>query len=136
VGLTNIEVVRDQYDAVNERDFARAMGHYSDDVELIAAPSILGGVFRGRDAVGAWFGDWFRSFDHNARFEIREIAELEGGAVLVVADHEAKGRASGVGVRAEFIWLYHLREGKVVHVWGHETREQALEAARHGPPDA
>ena len=31
----NVEVVRDQFAAVNERDFPRAMGHYAEDVELV-----------------------------------------------------------------------------------------------------
>jgi ketosteroid isomerase-like protein len=34
----NVEVIRDQYAAVNERDFGRAMGHYADDVVLEAPP--------------------------------------------------------------------------------------------------
>ncbi|MGZ5308689.1 MAG: nuclear transport factor 2 family protein [Solirubrobacterales bacterium] len=125
----NVEVIRDQYAAVNERDFERAMSHYADDVELVVGSGyLLAGTFKGRDAVGRWFGDWFDSFDHGARFEVTEISEMEGGAILLVADHYARGRASGVEVHGTVVWLYSLRQGKIIRVEGYESRAEALEA--------
>jgi ketosteroid isomerase-like protein len=109
----NVEVVLDQYAATNERDFRRAMSYYDDDVELVAGePWLRTGVFKGREAVGSWFGDWFSTFDRDARFDVREARELENGAVLLVADHRARGRASGVEVLGTVIWVYRLRGGK------------------------
>jgi ketosteroid isomerase-like protein len=58
----HIDVIRDQYTATNERDFDRAMAHYTADVELFVPPQyIRSGEFKGRDNVGAWFGDWLSS---------------------------------------------------------------------------
>jgi ketosteroid isomerase-like protein len=59
----DIDVVRDQFQAVNERDFERAMGHYADDVVLVVEGEAVAnpGVHRGKEAVGEWFGDWFRT---------------------------------------------------------------------------
>jgi len=125
----NLEIIRDQYAAVNERDWGRAMGHYAEDVELEVPPGIRGGTFRGREAVGEWFGEWFRTFDRDAHFDIREIIEIGDDGVLVVANHRASGRGSGVGVEGIFIWRYRLREGKIDRVKGFDSREQALEAA-------
>jgi len=53
----NVEVVCDQFAAVNERDFPRAMSHYAEDVELVVHPDAFleRGTFKGRDAVGQWF---------------------------------------------------------------------------------
>jgi ketosteroid isomerase-like protein len=125
----NVEVVRDQYDATNERDFARAMVHFDVDVELVVPPGYIDpGEYKGRDAVGAWFGDWFRSFDRDARFDVKEMTELDGGAVLLVADHHASGRISGVEVHAIVVWLYGFRRGKIARVEGYATRVEALEA--------
>ena len=125
----NVEVVRDQYAATNERDFARAMAHYDADVVLIVPPGFIDpGTYQGRDAVGAWFGDWFRSFDRDARFELKEISEPVDGAVLLVADHRARGRASGVEVHATLVWVYGIRGGKITRVEGHATRAEALAA--------
>jgi len=126
----NLEVVRDQYAATNERDFSRAMAHYDADVVLIVPPGFIDpGTYRGRDAVGEWFGDWFRSFDHDARFEVTELSELDGGSVLLVADHHARGRGSGVEVHSTLVWVYGVRDGKIVRVEGHATRADALGAA-------
>jgi ketosteroid isomerase-like protein len=95
----NVEIVLDQYAATNERDFERVMSHYADDVELVARePWIQTGLFRGREAVGRWFGDWLSTIDRDARFEVKEARELPTGAVLIVADHHTRGRASGVEV--------------------------------------
>jgi ketosteroid isomerase-like protein len=102
------------------------MGHYAADVELKAPPGIRGGIFRGRDAVGEWFGDWFRTFDRDAHFDIQEIIEIGEDGVLVVASHRARGRGSGVGVVGTFVWRYRLREGKITRIEGYESREQAL----------
>lgn len=124
----NLEIISDQYAAVNERDWPRAMSHYAEDVELEVPPGIRGGTYRGREAVGDWFGEWFRTFDRDAHFEIQELIEFGDGGVLVVANHRARGRGSGVGVEGLFIWSYRLREGKATHVRGFESREQAAEA--------
>ena len=67
----NVQIVLDQYDATNERDFRRVMSYYDKDVELVARePWLLTGAFKGREAVGSWFGDWFRTFDRDARFDV------------------------------------------------------------------
>jgi len=126
----DVEVVLDQYAATNERDFHRVMSYYDDDVELVAKePWLQAGVFRGREAVGSWFGDWFSTFDRDARFDVKEARELENGTVLLVADHHARGRGSGVEVRGTVIWVYRLRAGKITRVEGFASRDEALEAA-------
>jgi ketosteroid isomerase-like protein len=126
----NIEVIRDQYAATNERDFDRVMSYYDEDVELVFhVPDIRAGTFKGRDATGRWFGDWFRSFDRDARFDVKELTQLEDGSVLVVADHHARGRASGAEVHGTVVWLYRLRNRKIIRVDGYQTRDEALEAA-------
>jgi ketosteroid isomerase-like protein len=125
----NLAVVRDHYAATNERDFKRAMAHYDVDVELIAPPGYLrSGEFKGRDAVGAWFGDWLSAFDRESRFDVKETTEFDDGAVLVVADHHARGRISGAEVRGTVVWLYRFRQGKIARVDGYASRDEALEA--------
>lgn len=126
----NVDILRDHYAAANERDFARSMSYYAEDVELIvpAGTSILAGTFTGRDEVGRWFGDWFATFDKDAKFEIDKIIDVDGSSVLVIARHHARGRASGVEVEGDAIWLYRLREGKIERVQGYETRDEALKA--------
>ena len=55
--------MREQFRATNDRDFERAMTYYADDVVLVVEEGFLStGAFEGQEAVGEWFGDWFRAF--------------------------------------------------------------------------
>jgi ketosteroid isomerase-like protein len=124
----NVEIVRDQYAATNERDFARAMSHYAEDVEMVVTHGLRAGTFKGREAVGEWFGEWLAVFDSHARFDIEELLELDASSVLLVANHQASGRKSGVEVTDEVIWLYRVNRGKITHLTGYETRGEAVRA--------
>ena len=127
----DIEVIRDQYAAVNQRDFERAMGHYADDVVLVV-PHAEGvpspGTYEGKEAVGRWFGDWFGTFDRDYRLWIEESRDL-GEAIFLVASHAGRGRLSGAEVRGTFAYVYRLVDGKVARVEFYATREEALDAA-------
>ena len=128
----DVDVVLDQFAATNERDFERAMGHYADDVTLIASPVAgpgKGGTYEGKEAVGDWFGDWFRAFGADYHFDIKDARELSGGLIFLFATHGGSGRLSGVEVSGETAYLYRVREGKVSQVGFYATREEALEAA-------
>ena len=98
----NLEVVRDQFAATNERDFPRAMSLYAEDVELEVHPDAFleHGTFSGRHAVGKWFANWFTTFEAGYRFDIQEARDL-GDVVLLVAGHQGRGRTSGVEVRGQ-----------------------------------
>jgi len=125
-----VDIVLDQYAATNERDFPRAMSHYAEDVELIVHPdaSLERGTFRGREAVGGWFGNWFRSFEPGFRFDVTEARDL-GGVVLLVASHHARGRTSGAEVHGQVAYLYTVREGRIVRAEFYPDRATALKAA-------
>ena len=128
----DIEVIRDQFAAVNERDFPRAMDHYAEDVVLIineVARVPNPGKYEGKTAVGEWFGDWFRVFGPDYRFEIKEARELADGVILLRATHGGKGRASGAEVHQENGYLYRVKGGKVAQVQLFADRTSALEAA-------
>jgi ketosteroid isomerase-like protein len=127
----DIEVVRDQFDAVNERDFKRAMDRYAEDVVLVVPPSESApepGTYEGKEVVGRWFGNWFQSFDRDYHFEIDE-SRLIGEQVFIHAWHGGRGRTSGIEVRGELSYVYRVRDGKVARVEIYPTREEAFEAA-------
>jgi ketosteroid isomerase-like protein len=132
VSERQIEVIRHQYAAVNERDFARAMDLYAEDVVLTVPQSESvqnPGTYEGKKAVGEWFGDWFRTFAADYQFEFEEIRELGEGLIFLVASHGGTGRLSGVEVHGRNAYLYRVRDGKVSHIGFFATREEALEAA-------
>jgi len=124
------DVLREQFAATNERDFARAMTYYADDVVLVVGEGFLNtGTFEGKEAVGEWYGDWFRAFGTDYRFEIEAIRELEPGLVFMTANYGGSGRASGAEVRDRRAYLYRVEDGKITRIQLFLTEDQALEAA-------
>jgi ketosteroid isomerase-like protein len=130
VSQADVDVVVDQFEAVNRRDFEHAMSLYAEDVELFvdSRAFLEGGTFKGREVVGEWFGNWFRTFEHGYRFEIEEARDL-GDAVLLVASHSGRGRTSGAEVHGRNGYLYRVRDGKIVRGEIYRSREEALEAS-------
>jgi ketosteroid isomerase-like protein len=131
VSEADLDVIRDQYGAVNERDFERAMGHYADDVTLIVADENQPnpGTYVGKQAVGEWFGDWFRTFAHGYHFDIQEIRELRDDLIFMFATHSGSGRLSGAEVHSQNAYLYRVRGGKIAEVGFFARPDEALEAA-------
>ena len=125
----NVDVVLDQFAATNERDFPRAMSHYAEDVELVVHPDafLQSGTFTGRDAVGEWFGDWFRTFEPGYHFEIEEARDL-GDVVFLNASHRGHGRTSGAEVHGQTGYLYTMRDGKIARVEIYPNPAAALQA--------
>jgi ketosteroid isomerase-like protein len=129
----NVDVVRAQFEATNDRDFKRAMGFYADDVVLVVHPRafLKGGTFKGREAVGGWFGDWFSTFEPGYRFEIDEARDL-GDRVFLAVTHHGRGRASGVEVAGQTGYLYTVRDGEIVRAELYPSAADALDAAALG----
>ena len=128
---SNVDVVREQFEAANARDFARAMDFYADDVVLLISEGwgITAGRFEGKTAVGEWFGDWFRTFADDYHFEIVEARDLGGGVVFLDAKHGGRGRASGVTIGSESGYLYRVVRGKITQAQLFTTPAEALEGA-------
>jgi ketosteroid isomerase-like protein len=128
----NVEIVVGQFEGVNRREFAAVMDAYSDDVTLVLRGDharVTGAdVVTGKEAVGEWFGDWFRQFAPDYRFEVEETRDL-GDRVFLVATHHGRGRVSGAPVSDSTAYLYTVRGGKVSRVEAWDDREEALEAA-------
>lgn len=126
----DVDIVLEQFAATNERDWARAMSFYAEDVELEvhADAFVERGTFTGREAVGDWFGNWFATFAPGYHFDVTEARDL-GGVVLLVASHHGRGRVSGAEVRGETAYLYKVRDSKIVRAELYRDRVAALEGA-------
>jgi ketosteroid isomerase-like protein len=106
------------------------MSYYAPDVVLVVEEGFLNtGTFEGKEAVGQWYGDWFRAFSTDYRFEIEEIRELEPGLVFMTAAYGGSGRASGAKVTDRRSYLYRVEGGKITRIQFFLTPESAIEAA-------
>ena len=123
----DVDVVLAQFAATNEGDFDRAMTYYAEDVVLVvhAEAFLQGGRYKGRDAVGRWFGDWFATFEPGYSFEIEEARDL-GDVVFLDASHRGRGRSSGAEVHGRTGYLYAVRDGKIVRAELFATPAAAL----------
>jgi ketosteroid isomerase-like protein len=125
-----VEVIRKQFAATNERDFPRAMEYYADDVVLVVEEGFLNtGTFEGIEAVGEWFGDWFRAFGSDYHFTIDQIREVGPGVVFLVATYGGTGRTSGVEVSDRRAYLYRVEDARITRAQLFLAPERALEAA-------
>jgi ketosteroid isomerase-like protein len=126
-----VELVWRYIDAANQRDFPAAMAAYAEDVVLVVEPRVMptnAGTVNGREAVGDWFADWFRSFAPGYRFEIDEITAA-GERVFMVARHHGHGRASGVSLDWSVAYAFTVRADKIVRLELYAERADAARAA-------
>jgi ketosteroid isomerase-like protein len=127
----NVEIVVGTFENVNKRHFKAVMDAYDDDMVLVIhgeSRAVGGPGVVGKEAVGEWFGDWFRTFERDYRFEIEEARDL-GDQVLIVATHHGRGRTSGAPIHQRAGWIHTVQGGKIVRCDAYPDREAALEAA-------
>jgi ketosteroid isomerase-like protein len=124
------EVVRRHFENTNYGRFDDVMEIYDPAVELVVSEDVAvdPGVYRGAEAVGEWFGSWFRTFAPGYRLDVAELIRLND-VVVVAVDHRAVGRRSGAEVTTRFYNTYWVRDGKIVRLELFRERADALEAA-------
>jgi ketosteroid isomerase-like protein len=130
VAESGLDVVRQQYRAVNDRDWERSIALWSEEavLDVRAGGGIRSGVFEGRAAVVKWFTDWFTTFADDTSFELSEVSELDDGSILAVSEHRARGRGSGIELTTEVVWRYFVEDGRIVRQIGHTGRDEAVAA--------
>jgi ketosteroid isomerase-like protein len=128
----NIEIVRQQVEAFNRRDFEACQALSTPDVELVTLRAALeGAAYRGPDAFARALGDFDGSWE-DLRYEVQEIRPA-GDRVVAIGHLRGRGRASGVTVDAPLAALFGLRAGKIAIMRAYTDVTEALEAV--GPSD-
>ena len=116
--MTNLEVVRRLFDAVERRDGESFARGFDERVTVHEAPSLpYGGVYRGMEGIArhaqaytaAW--DAFQG-DEERRLDPEFLAD--GDRVIVLWRQRARHPETGGRFDAPVVSVYRLREGKVV----------------------
>ena len=122
-------MVRRWIDRYNERDFDGLVELTSEDFEMksLFADIESGGVFRGH--AGFPFAYFKTMDDAYARFQVvvHELIDV-GAAVVMLADLDWRGTASGAEGRSPLMAAFWLRAGKIFREESFTTRAEALEA--------
>ena len=126
---TNAEIIHRYFDASNRRAFTEVMDIYAEDVRLVLPAEYLGGgEYAGRTEVGAFFGDWFQTFDGGPHFTLDDVLETED-QVAVAAEAQAKGGRSGIELSTHYYYVFRIRDGRITHMQMYDDWPQALVAA-------
>jgi ketosteroid isomerase-like protein len=124
----NVELVRRGHDAFERGDLAAMLKLVDPEVvSYTAAPLVDPGEYHGPDGLIQWVVDWTEGFDDYVQ---RAEEYIEAGDHVIVRVHQsATGSLSGVPVERHF-WFFHtVRNGKLVRIGVHDSKQQALEAA-------
>ena len=125
----SIEIVRQAYEAINERDFSRTAEFLHPDVEFDMSRNILNpDIYRGyegfRRLVGVVEGTWVAF-----RFDVRDLVE-QGDLVVADITVSGIGRRSGVKAEMRVFNVVTLRAGRIIRLaGGFKQLSEALEAA-------
>jgi ketosteroid isomerase-like protein len=112
----NVEVILRGVAATNRRDsdaFVACLHHDVEWQENGDSFPGLGGVYRGRAAVRAWFDETFGSLWESSHTQVEEIIEAGDERVLLGFLRTARGRASGVETNLRGWNVFWFANGKI-----------------------
>jgi ketosteroid isomerase-like protein len=123
----NVEIVRRSIDAFNRRDLDLAGQDWDAEavVDWSRSLGVDAGIYRGREAIRAFFGSWLAMFD---QFDLKPDEFIERGEhVLVPNVTRLRGR-DGVEVEAHSVAVATVRDGSIVAWSLYRDHTEALKA--------
>jgi ketosteroid isomerase-like protein len=128
----NVDVVMGVVGATNRRDADAFLDWLHHDVEWKESRDSfpgLGGTYRGRAEVRAWFDEAFGPLWASSHMQVEEILEGSGERVVLGFLRTARGRASGVETNLRGWNVFWFAKGKIARREGpFRERAKALEA--------
>ncbi len=125
----NVEVVRQNIEAFNARDWERTIENWDRDGEWrpAMAAAVEKTVYRGHAEMRAYHDDLLESFAE-VRAEDPEFRDL-GDRVLVLYRLIVRGRDSDIAIDQPGATLHEMRDGKIFKAASYLSQEQALRDA-------
>jgi len=143
----NVEIVRTamedfgagrtEFDADGTLTRMAGEERWHSDIEFEVPEAVvpeMRGVFRGKEAVRRWWGEWLGAWEA-VEFEY-ELLDA-GDRVVALIDQRMRGRSTGIEVsRGEYAQVFTITDGLLVHwgFYGHQS--EALEAVGLSEQDA
>jgi ketosteroid isomerase-like protein len=123
----NVELVESAWEAFGRRDIDGATDIAGPNSEITAPESLpWGGTYRGQDGFKEFTQNLFEHFDEfSAKAE--KVLSADDDHVVVVAQVTAKTK-SGNDFQGRVVWLYRLRDGKIVQAEASTDTAKLLEA--------
>jgi ketosteroid isomerase-like protein len=126
--MGNLELLRERLRVAVE-DPERFYEILDPDVvwDMSDTPSPMAGIYRGRDAVRAFYRRWSSAFS-DWNYEIERMVEA-GDQIIVIVRERGHGRGSGAEVEMQRANVWTFRDGLVVLFRSFSSPETALQAA-------
>lgn len=137
----NVEIVRKLCAAFDRRDHESAFEFYDPDIEWDASRAAgltpdEARVYRGHDGVRDYWQNWLSAW-RDIEYSLDDVRDGGDEVVALIGDQHQYGRHSGIRTDTPpYALVFTFRSGKVVRWCFYPDREQALEAAGLGRPDA
>ncbi len=120
----NVVVYRRLYRALGSGDFVTARRLVDDDCVWHLPSRVIGGDFRGPDAMLGQFARYLAESGGTFRSELHSVLADDEHVVargLVLAERE------GRTLRDHWVQVGHVREGRIVEVWHHPGDQRAVD---------
>ena len=121
----NLDLVRSIYADWERGDFFSSVGWIHPDIEFVVADGPEPGTWSGVAEVAARFRNLLSAWE-DFRVHADEYREVDDERVLVLQHNTARGKTSGLSMRAEAGIIFHLRDGKVTRCVSYMDRDHAL----------
>jgi uncharacterized protein len=125
----NADLVRSFWDAFGRRDLDRARAHADDEAEIVIPETVpWGGTYRGPGGFQEMMGGVLGQFE-DFRPSPESFLEAEDDQVAVPVNVQGRAK-SGKDFSGRALWLYRVRDGKIVRAEVFMDTAKALEALR------
>jgi ketosteroid isomerase-like protein len=124
VASANVELVRSIYAAWERGDFGSG-GWADPELEFVRVDGPAPGRWSGSGQIAAAVREMLSAWA-DFRLAAYDLRELEGDRVLALASGAARGKRSGVELRASAANVFQIANGKVTRVVTYYDRERAL----------
>jgi ketosteroid isomerase-like protein len=130
MAATNLDLVREGFDAMREGDPEAMMPFIHPEFEVTTPPGLAAepDTYRGPEGIRRYFDSFYDAMDR-VRFDADDFIAV-GELVVVPAVLRTRGRSSGIEAEQRVALVYELRDGKAYRISVYATAREALEAAR------
>ncbi|HKG35690.1 MAG TPA: nuclear transport factor 2 family protein [Solirubrobacterales bacterium] len=126
----NLEMVRRAFETYAREGPEAAVVLLDTAVEVYSPPTLANsGTFHGVEGYREWTRAWFDAWED---FEIHpERVEAVGDdCVVAVCRQRGTGRSSGIAVEQTMVYMWQIRDGRILRFHLYPDHDQAVAAAR------
>jgi ketosteroid isomerase-like protein len=123
----NIELVGRLTEAINSRVVPEDL--LAPDIRLEnVTTAVTNEVYKGYAGARKWMDDLYDALDDDASYETLEVIADGDDFVVAIVRFAGRGRVSGAPLELRYLSVTWIRDGKITHGAGYESRQEALRA--------